>query len=121
MTNRMIEPITIKMTFNQVGMSTPARFSIASFYARNMIRAARSVIARRTREPAREQRGTSRWQLLDQKYTGCCARGRGRCLLLALSVDFGMSAHPPLMGAKRKCSTHFRNGALDRSRPFRGI
>src|SRR5215467_10205915 len=47
----------------------PARFSIASFYARNMIRAARSVIARRTRESTREQRGTSRWQLLDQNNT----------------------------------------------------
>ena len=34
---------------------------------------------------------------------------------MALSVDFGMSAHPPLMAAKRKCSTHFRNGALDPS------
>src|SRR5215470_2413349 len=62
----------------------PARFSIASFYARNMIRAARSVIARRTREPAREQRSTSRWQLLDQNYTGAVRAEGGRCLLLAL-------------------------------------
>src|SRR5215510_8211233 len=65
----------------------PARFSIASFHARNMIRAARSVIARRTREPAREQRGTSRWQLLDQNYIGCCACGRGRCLLCWHQAD----------------------------------
>src|SRR5215470_9296406 len=76
MTNRMIEPITIKGTFNQVGMSTPPILHSLILCQKYDPGAARSVIARRTREPAREQRGTSR------NYTGCCACGRGRCLLL---------------------------------------
>src|SRR5262249_10568435 len=72
----------------------PARFSIASFYAGNMIRVACSVIARRTREPAREQRGTSRWQAPGSRVHRLLWCGRG--LLLARSSRPGMSAPRPL-------------------------